>query len=84
MKTRKFKNTGLQAMYNLYRNSRPGPMFNGTAAQGAYKAGLNGFRNPGVPTSLAHAAWAAGADERHDLLKEAGLRARDTSFEAIS
>ena len=66
MKTRKFKNVGLQAMYDLYRNTTPGSMFTGSAAQGAYNAGLNGHRDPGVPTSLAHAAWAAGADNRAD------------------
>jgi len=66
MKTRKFKNAGLQAMYDLFRTETPGQMFNGSAAAGAYRAGLNGFRDPGVPTSLQHAAWAAGADTRHD------------------
>lgn len=83
MKTRKFKNRGLQAMYNLYRNTRPGSMFNGTAAQGAYKAGLNGFCDPGVDNSLAHAAWAAGVDARSDLLEKTDL-SRDIGFEAIS
>lgn len=65
MKTRKFKHTGLQAMYDLFRYGNP-ITYAGSAADGAYRAGLDGYRDLGVPTSLAHAAWAAGADERYD------------------
>jgi len=70
MKTRKFKNIALQAMYNLYRHEKrtvSQNFWSGSASAGAYKAGLAGHRSPGVPTSLAHSAWAAGADERRDL-----------------
>jgi hypothetical protein len=65
MKTRKFKNPGLQRMYDLFRHENHNTYY-GSAAGKAYESGLNGFRDPGVPTSLAHAAWAAGADERYD------------------
>ena len=65
MKTRKFKHKGLQDMYDLFRTGNH-KRYHGTAAANAYKLGLDGFRDPGVPTSLAHAAWAAGADERAD------------------
>jgi len=69
MKTRKFKYTGLQDVYDMYRNGRES-LGAGTALQNAYNAGYAGHRDPGVPTSLAHAAWAAGADNRADHDRE--------------
>ena len=65
MKTRKFKHKSLQDMYDLFRNGNHSTYYN-TAAGSAYRLGLDGHCDPGVPTSLAHAAWAAGADERAD------------------
>ena len=66
MKTRTFKNPGMKNMYNLFRTGNHSTYY-GTAAGSAYKLGLDGYPDPGVPTSLAHAAWAAGADELHDI-----------------
>ena len=57
-------------MYDLYRYEKHTVnqnFWSGSASANAYKAGLAGHRSPGVPTSLAHSAWAAGADERRDL-----------------
>ena len=66
MKTRTFKNHSLQRMYDLFRYDEDNRYFNNTAAGNAYRRGLDGHPDPGVPSSLQHAAWAAGADKRAD------------------
>jgi hypothetical protein len=67
MKTRKFKNFGLQRMYDLFRtDAEDNAYFRNTAAGNAYRNGYDGHPDRTVPSSLAHAAWAAGADKRHD------------------
>ena len=67
MKTRTYKQHGLQDMYDLFRHSEAKHLV-GSAAQGAYVRGLAGHPDRNVPTSLSQAAWAAGADTRHDQL----------------
>jgi hypothetical protein len=66
MKTRTFKNRGLQRMYDLFRYEEDNRYFYNTAAGNAYRLGREGHPDRNVPTSLAHAAWAAGADALHD------------------
>ena len=78
MKNRKFRNTGLQAMYDHFRSGKD--EYANSAAGCAYRSGVKGHRDPGVPTSLAHAAWAAGADVRHDMLEMGDQLVRDTEF----
>lgn len=71
MKTRTFKHAGLQDIYDMFRNRDPRTSsLRNTAASNAFRAGLDGHRDPGVPTSIAHAAWAAGADIRADNQKD--------------
>lgn len=70
MKTRNYKNGGLQAMYDLFRHQHTGNKYAGSAAAGAYQRGLAGHPDRNVPTSLSQAAWAAGADTRHDAIRD--------------
>lgn len=71
MKTRTFKNQGLQRMYDLFRtDAENNGYFRNTAAGNAYRNGYDGHPDRTVAGSLAHAAWAAGADRRHDELAE--------------
>jgi len=68
MKTRNYKTSGLQDMYDLFRHAKNGTKYAGSAAAGAYRRGLAGHPDRYIPTSLSQAAWAAGADTRHDTL----------------
>lgn len=68
MKTRKFKNSGLQKMYDLFRQADDETKHVGSAAGQAYRNGLAGFPDRNVATSLGHAAWAAGADDFADRM----------------
>ena len=71
MKTRNFKNEACQLIYDLYRHNKDISV--GSVLHGHFLHGFRGNPDPGEPTSLAHAAWAAGVDSRNDELKEAGF-----------
>ena len=66
MKTRKFKVTGLQDLYNLvrtpeYADKGSDGLCSGTPIQNWHNRGYLGYEAP-LRTSLAYAAWAAGVD----------------------
>ena len=70
MKTRTFKAPGLQHVYDMFRDeeSQGANYLRNSAVGNAFRAGMDDHRDPGVPTSIAHVAWAAGADIRADRL----------------
>ena len=84
---RKFKAPGLQHVYNTFRDkdNQSVNYLRNSAVGNAFRRGLDGHTDPGPANSIAHAAWAAGADIRdreiHDEMD--GSAAMDVPVEEL-